>query len=481
LITGYLFIGDDSETIDTLAVLPFVNASHDKDTEYLSDGVTVSLINRLAEYTDLKVMSRHSVARFKDGKEDPLTAGRMMDVKSVVAGQLNLQEEKIIVDVELLKVDDGQQLWGERFERDQKDILTVEHEIVSQIGDKLKVKLLGDKPDQQESDNPIDPVAYDNYLRGRYIMLGTSDDGPARAQEYFRQAIEREPRLAIAYAGLGESYVTQAWLSSKERDGIVPLAKAALNKAMELDPGLCEAHVLAGEIALYFDWDWSAAEAGYRAAMELNPGSDLAHREYSNYLLLMDYPEKAIAEARIAQSLDPLSVYATHQVGYNLLASGKFAEAVIQFRKAIDLNPTWVWGNIKMGMAYALMGDKENAANALKRADELLAGKLGSPLAQDWLAQISYMCGEPNRIHETIGKLKKQAERTYVDPFVFADMFYRLGDLDKTFKYVDQAFEDQSPLMAYLLIERRAAWIKVKDDPRYLSLLKRLNFPKPNL
>jgi serine/threonine-protein kinase len=481
LIIGYLFFTGESEKIDTLAVLPFVNASQDKDTEYLSDGVTVSLINRLAGFSDLKVMSRHSVARFKDGKEDPLTAGRMMDVQAVVAGQLDLRNEKLIVDVELLKVDDGQQLWGERFEGDQKEILTIEHEIVSQIGGRLKIRSPGDKPDQQEDDDSIDPTAYDNYLRGRYIMLGTSDDGPARAQEYFRQAIEREPRLAIAYAGLGESYVTQAWLSSKERDGIVPLAKAALNKAMELDPSLCEAHVLAGEIALYFDWDWSGAEASYRTAIELNPGSDLAHREYSNYLLLMDYPEKAIAEARIAQSLDPLSVYATHQLGYNLLSSGKFAEAVIEFRKAIDLNPTWVWGNIKMGMAYALMGDKEHAYKALQRADELLAGKHGSPLAQDWLAQISYMCGDNNRIHETILRLKKQAERTYVDPFALADMFYRLGNQDKAFKYVDQAFEDKSPLMAYMLIGRRSNWVKAKDDPRYLNLLRRLNFPNVNL
>jgi serine/threonine-protein kinase len=480
-IFGYLFFWEESETINTLAVLPFINASNDADTEYLTDGVTVSLINRLSEFSDLKVMSRHSVARFKDGSEDPLAAGRLMAVKSVLAGQMDLRGEKLIVDVELLKVEDGQQLWGDRFERDRKDILTIEHDIVKRISDKLKIKLVGNKPTNHKDDMLLDPMAYDLYLRGRYIMLGTSDDGPARAQEYFRQAIEREPRLAVAHAGLGESYVNQAWLSSRNRDEVVPLAKAALKKAMDLDAGLSEAHVLAGEIALYFDWDWSAAEAGYRSAIELNPGSDLAHREYSNFLLLMDFPEKAIAEARIAQSLDPLSVYATHQLGWSLLATGRLSEAVIEFRKAINLNPTWVWGNIKMGMAYALMGDQVNATSALKRADELLAGKLPSPLAQDWLAQIAYLCGDANRINETVTRLQSQAELTYVEPFALADIFFRLGDLDKMFEYLEHGFEVRSPLMPVILLERKFIWKKIKDDPRYLSLLKRMDFPNTKL
>ena len=481
IIVGYIFLGGKGGKIDSLAVLPFTNTSKDADTEYLSDGVTSSLINRLAEFSGLKVMSRLSVARFKDGSEDPLAAGRLMGVKSILAGQMDLRGDKLIVEVDLLKVSDGQQLWGERFERDKKDILTIEHDIVDRISDKLKVKLIGDKQANHEDDVSIDPTAYDNYLRGRYIMLGTSDDGPARAQEYFRQAIEREPRLAIAQAGLGESYVDQAWLNSRDRDEIVPLAKAALKKAMDLDPDLCEAHVLAGDIALYFDWDWAAAEQGYRSAMELNPGSDLAHREYANFLLTMDYPEKAIAEARKAQSLDPLSVYATHQLGWSLLAIGRFSEAVVEFRKAIDLNPTWVWGNIKMGMSYALMGDKENASMAMQRADELLAGKHPSPLAQDWLAQIAYMCGDADRINETVKRLQDQEKSTYVDPFVLADIFYRLGDFDKMFQYLEQGFESRSTLMPLILLQGKSDWKKIKDDPRYLSLLKRLNFPNAKL
>jgi tetratricopeptide (TPR) repeat protein len=186
--------------------------------------------------------------------------------------------------------------------------------------------------------------------------------------------------------------------------------------------------------------------------------------------------DKAIAEARIAQTLDPLSVYATHQLGWSLLATGRLSEAVTEFRKAIDLNPTWVWGNIKMGLAYALMGDKENAIGALSRADELLAGNLPSPLAQDWLAQIAYLCGDENRIKETLARLQSQAELTYVEPYAFADIYFRLGEYDKMFEYLEEAFEKRSSLMPVMLLQGKFFWKKIKDDPRYLSLLKRLNF-----
>jgi adenylate cyclase len=480
-LSAYLFYWDKSESIDSLAIIPFVNSSDDDDTEYLCDGVTVSLINQFSEFSDLKVMSRHSVARFKDQSVNPLEAGRMMAVQSVLTGRLDLRGEKLIVDVELLKVDDGQQLWGDRFERNKKDILTIENDIVNRISDKLKIKLTGNKTLKKENHISLDPMAYDLYLRGRYIMLGTSDDGPARAQEYFRQAIEREPRLAIAHAGLGESYVNQAWLNSRNRDEIVPLAKAALEKAIDLDADLSEAYVLAGEIAFYFDWNWAAAEEGYRKAIELNPGSDLAHREYSNFLLAMGDLDRAIAEARIAQSLDPLSVYGTHQLGWSLLATGRLSEAATEFRKAIDLNPTWIWGNIKLGMSLALMGDKENAMEALYRADELLAGRLPSPLAQSWLAQIAYLSGDTLRINETITRLQSQAELTYVEPYALADIYFRLGEYDKMFEYLEQGFEVKSPLMPVLLLDGLFSWKELKNDPRYLSLHERLNFPNPKL
>jgi serine/threonine protein kinase/tetratricopeptide (TPR) repeat protein len=475
---GYFLFFANSGSIDSMAVLPFLNVSGDTNIEYLSDGVTASLINRLSELSNLKVMSRHSVVRFKDNNEGPRVAGRMLGVQAVVAGQLDLLDEKLIVDVELLNVKDGRQLWGDRFERGRTDILTIEGEIVKRISQRLKVKLAGEEELNQIQDDAIDPLAYDLYLRGRYIMLGTSDDGPARAQEFFRQAIEREPRFALAYAGLGESYVIQAWLSSRNRGDMVPLSKAALKKAIKLDATLSEVHILAGEIALYFDWDWIAADASYRRAIELNHGSDLAHREYGNYLLLMGHTEEAIAEARIAQSLDPLSVYASHQLGYSLLTVAKYSEAAAEFRKAIDLNPTWIWGNIKIGLTYALMNDCESATAAMRRADELLAGKPGSPLAQSWRAQIAYQCGDENRIRETLDRLKNKAKTTFVDPIAIADMYASLGESDSLFTYIKKGYDVRTPLMVFMLLESKSLWKEYADDPRFVELINRMNFPE---
>ncbi len=163
------------------------------------------------------------------------------------------------------------------------------------------------------------------------------------------------------------------------------------------------------------------------------------------------------------------------------MATGRLSEAVTEFSKAIDLNPTWIWGNIKKGMACALMGDKENATAALSRADELLAGKLPSPLAQVWLAQIAYMCGDENRISETVTRLESQAELTYVDPYALADIYFRLGDYNKMFQYLEEAFEIHSSLMPFILLDGKFFWKKINNDPRYLSLLKRMNFSNKHI
>ncbi len=474
VVAGVWRARSPSATEASLAVLPFANGGSDPDTEYLSDGVTVGLINQLSELPALKVMSRLSVERFSKGASDPLAAGRLLGVASILTGSLVVRGERLVIDAALLAVSDGHQLWGDRFERGKGDLLTIEREIVGKIGERLRVKL-ANNPDHSAA--AVDPEAYDLYLRGRYVMLGTSDDGPTRAQEFFRRAIEREPRLAIAYAGLGDSYVDQSWLNSKDRGQTVPQAKAALKKAIELDPRLSEAHVLAAQIAQDFDWDWPAAEAAYGKAIELNPGSDLAHREYASYLLIMDRPDAAIAEARTAQSLDPLSVYATHQLAFNLMAAGRLPEAATQFRAAIELNPTWVWGSIKLSLTYALMGDRTKALAAAARADELLGKKAGSPLAQSWLAWTAYLCGDPTRLEQTLARLHDQARTTFVDPAVLAELYYPKRDLDRMFESLERGYDARSPLLVHLGIQGRFLWKDIARDPRYLSLVKRMAYP----
>jgi len=481
LFAGYLgrSIFVPSKAQSAIAVLPFVNTSEDPEAEYLSAGVTESLIGRLSALSGLKVMSNLSVSRFKGSDLDPQAIGRQLGVSTILVGHVDTRASKLVVGVELLNVEDGSQLWGDRFDRENVDILAIERDIVARISDKLRVKLTGDEAESLARTNSIDPEAYSLYLKGRYFLTGTTEDGPVRAQEFFRQALEIEPQFAPAYAGLGDCYVNEAWLSSAARDEMVPKAKAALAKALEFDDALSEAHSLSGDIRMYFDYDWAGAEAEFLRAIELKPGSDLAHRQYSSFLGIVGRQDESIEEARRAQTLDPLSVSATHQVGYNLLCAKRYEEAVAEFRKAVELNPTWIWGNIKQGMSYALMGDHANAERAKARADELLDGSPGSPLAQQWLASIELKAGKPERMKDSLDRLLEQSKTSYVDPFVIALFYHDLGENDRALDYLEEAAEVRSPLNVYLKISETSTLEKISSDPRFVALLKRMDFPAP--
>src|SRR5262249_16587480 len=341
----------------------------------------------------------------------PADIGRALNVAALLDGSIRKAGDRVRISVQLVRASDSSHLWSESYDRTLDDIFAVQDDIAQAVVRELGTTLLGESPDPptrrrsrpdlgtRAGDRTCDPESYDLYLRGRYLF-GAADDGPARAQELFRRAIERSPRFALAYSGLGESYVMQSWLGSRDRDITVSQAKGALAKALALDDQLCEARVLAGQIKLYFDWDWAGAERELRVAIELNPSSDLAYREYGVFLSLIGRFEEALDAARKAQVLDPLSVKATHEVGYELLALGRLDEATAESRKAIDLNPTWIWGNIKLGMTYSRMGEHGKAMECVRRADELMSGAPGTPLSQTWRAAVELAAGDPARVQD---------------------------------------------------------------------------------
>ena len=476
-----------SREIASIAVLPFVNRSALAEDEYFSDGLADELLNRLVKTRGLRVSARASSFHFK-GKNVPLAeVGRALNVTTLLDGSVRKAGDRVRISVQLMRASTGDHLWSETYDRKFDDIFAVQDDIAQSVVTELRATLLGESPDPPSGasshagltaglkEGSCDPESYDLYLRGRYLF-GASVDGPVRAQEMFRHAIERSPRFALAYSGLGESYVAQSWLSSRDRDVTVSQAKGALTKALALDDRLCEARVLAGQIKLYFDWDWAGAESEFRLALELNPGSDLAHREYGSYLSLMGRFDEGLEAARRAQSLDPLSVNATHEVGYQLLALGRLAEAAAEFQKAIDLNPTWTWGNIKLGTTYSLMGEHEKAMACVRRADELMGGSPGTPLTQAWLGAIASVAGDTARAHDTLVRLDEQSRSGYVDPLVLAWIQYALHDHDAMFASLERAHDVRSPLMVFLLQIRRFLWREVAADARYEELIRRMGF-----
>jgi serine/threonine protein kinase/tetratricopeptide (TPR) repeat protein len=476
------------DKVATVAVLPFVNRSASADDEYFSDGLADELLNVLAKIKGLRVSARASSFHFK-GKDLPLgEIGRALNVATVVDGSVRKAGNRIRVSVQLVKVSDGYHLWSETYDRTLEDIFAVQDDIAQSVVKELSGTLLARAQDGPHSrpvrsvttavstERACDPESYDLYLRGRYLF-GASADGPTRAQECFRKALERSPRFAHAYVGLGESYVVQSWLGSRDRETTVAQAKAALAKAHELDGQLCEARVLAGEIKLYFDWDWDGAEHEHRLALALNPGSDLAHREYGCFLSLMGRFEEGLDAARRAQVLDPLSVNATHEVGYQLLALGRSEEAAIEFRKAIDLNPTWIWGNIKLGMSYSRMGEHEKALACVRRADDLMGNGPGTPLTQSWLAGIECYAGKAERARTALARLTETSQTEYVDPFALAWLQDLLGNRDAMFESLERGYHVRAPGMVFLVQARQFLWREAGTDVRYAEMIRRMRFP----
>jgi serine/threonine protein kinase len=478
-----------SENIASIAVLPFVNRSRDEEDEYFSDGLADELIGMLAKIRNLRVSARASSFHFK-GKDVPIAeVGRALNVATLLDGSVRKAGDRVRISVQLVKASNGSHLWSETYDRKFNDVFAVQDDIAQSVVKELRAMLLESDtaPGSSQThtvlttrslERTYDPESYDLYLRGRYLF-GASDDGPVRAQELFRKAIERSPRFALAYSGLGESYVMQAWLGSRDRDITVSQAKGALAKALALDDQLCEARVLAGLIKLYFDWDWVGAEREFRIAIELNPSSDLSHREYGVFLALIGRFEEALDAARRAQILDPLSVKATHEVGYELLALGRLEEAALEFRKAIDLNPTWIWGNIKLGMTFSRMGEHHKALACVRRADELMSGAQGTPLSQAWLAAIELGAGDPTRARNTLTRLMEESRTGYVDPVVIAGLHYELGDQDSMFASLERGYEVRSPMMVFLLQVRRVFWREVAGDARYEALIRQMGFVAP--
>ncbi len=472
----------------SIGVLPFANRSADPADEYFSDGLADELLSVLVKIRGLHVAARASSFHFKGKGATIAEVGKALGVATVLDGSVRKAGDRVRISMQLVDVADGKHLWAESCDRTLDDIFAVQDDIAHSVVKQLRHALLGEADDSEASGlaraevaaargRITDPEAYDLYLRGRHLMTST-DDGAERAQEMFRQAIERAPTFALPYAGLGSVYVLQSWRASRDCSETVAKARAALARARELDPRLCEALVLSAQIKLFFDWDWAGAGDDLRQAIAENPGSDVAHREYAAWLCSMGRTDEGIEAARHAQALDPLSVDATHELGWQLLAGGRLEEAVAEFRRALDLNPGWIWGYIKLGMTYGRMGQAENALGCVRRADALLGGAPGLPLSQAWRATTELLAGDPARARATVARLEDAAQTSFVDPAAIAGLYDALGDVDATFATLERGFALRSPLMASLVAMRPFMWRDIADDPRYASLVERMGFPR---
>jgi TolB-like protein/Flp pilus assembly protein TadD len=402
-------------------VLPFVNASGNPDTEYLTDGITETLINSLSQLQGVRVTARASRFAYKGKDVDPLKAGNDLKVRTVMTGRVTMRGNVLVVQSELIDVTNGSQLWGGQYNRPIADILAVQDEISNEIFEKLRVRITGEEKRRATRRYTDNADAYQLYLKGRFYWNQGTVAGLKQSIEYLQQAITTDPKYALAYAGLADSYLSLGsfWVEA------ISESKAAALKAIELDPTLAEAHVALGHIRLWLDWEWQAAELEFKQGIALNPNSALAHDQYAMYLAAMGRLDEAVSEARRAQTLDALSPIVNTDLGWCLLYAGRGSEAVDQFRKTLEIDPKYVSARWGLGASYAQQRAFKDAVAELKQAVTLSEG---SPLISGHLGYAYGLGGMPADAKSSLAELNTLSARQYVPSTALALVYTGLGD-----------------------------------------------------
>lgn len=455
----------------SLAVLPFVNATKDPKFEYISRGITESLINRLSSVPTLRVMAWTTTFRFKGPSVDPREVGRNLGVRTVLTGKVTQRTGALNVQVELVNVADGSQLWGERYDRHVTDILAVQDEITAEIVKKLRLRLTREEQKALTKRYTENTEAYQLYLKGRYYSDRWTTEGMDRAIAYYNQAIEKDPAYALAHAGLAETYygVSCQFLSPREA---MPKVRDAAMTALAIDETLPEAHTLLGIVRAFYEHDWAGAEVEFSRALDLNFGSALAHQWFGYYLTAIGRKEKAFGELELAQELEPLSGPVNLVLGLSFGMARQYEKAVEQLGKTIQMDPDFWLAHLWLGWAYEQMGRRNEALEELNHAFRLH----GSPYASAYLGYVQALAGKRAEAEMQVHVMEKQSEDKYVSPHHIAIVYVGLGDKDQAFKWLEKAYEHREEILVFLNVD--PTWDSLRADPRLQDLVRRLGLPQ---
>ena len=455
--------------IDSIAVLPFATSGAPADSDYLTDGITETLINGLSQLPGLRVAARSVVFRYKGRDIDPQQVGRDLNVRAVVTGRVSLRGDRLIIQADLMSVADGTQLWGNQYNRGSADLLEVQEDIAGEILDKLRPRLSGEEKKLATRRYTDDAVAYQLYLQGRYHWNKGTIAGYKKAIEYFQQAIAKDPKYALAHAGLADSYLLLGtyWVEALTE------AKAAAEQALRLDPTLSEAHVALGHIKLWLDWDWPAAERQFKEGISLSSSSALAHNQYAMYLATLGRTAEAIVEARRALDLDPLSPIVNSDLGWHLLYSGQHQAAIEQFRKTLEFDNTSVSAHQGLGIAFSEVGQHDEAIAELSRALQLSEN---SPAVMGHLGAAHARRRNRAAAEGVLKDLQTLATREYVPSSAVAVIYAALNDKAHALDWLEKALDEHDFSMAQVNV---APWFKsLRGEDRFQRLLTKLGIPR---
>ena len=459
------------EAIDTLAVLPFADMGGSPDTDYLSDGITESLIDSLSELPNLKVMSRSAVSRYKGKDVDPRTAGRELGVRAVLAGRIMQRGDKLSVSAELVAVDDNSHLWGEQYNRVLADALLVQQEIAHQIAGKLRLRLSNKQMARMEKHQTGNPEAYQLYLKGRFYAAKGTPAGTEKGIDYLHQAVALDPNYALPYAGIAFTYNWASDWIIPPKDAM-PKAKEAARRAVELDDTVAEAHVELGTVASWYDYDWLLAEREYKRALELSPNYAAAHEFYSAYLIMVGRVDEALDEARRAEALDPVSAEISYILGFELYYAHRYDQAVAELRRCLDLDSSYWSADYSLAQTYEQQGRFAEAIAALKTARTIEDSSL---VLNAELVRAYALSGRQALAKQALEELLARSKRSYVSAYIMATVYAAMGEKNQAFAQLQQAYLQRSFFLSLIKVDPELD--SLRHDPRFQDLLRRMNFP----
>jgi serine/threonine-protein kinase len=463
----FLYFAQSSKTvIDSVAVLPFKNMTNDPDADYLSDGISESLINNLSQLPQLKVIAQSSTFKYKGKEIDVQEVARALGVQAIVTGRIVQRGDQLQISVEMVDARDKTQVWGEQYNRKATDLLSVQSEISREIAERLRLKLTNAEQQQLAKRETANPQAYELLLKARFYSLKGGSENRKKSIENLNQAIAIDPAYALAYAELSSAYwglVHDSFLNPKQG---MPKVEAAARRALELDESLAEAHLALAGIKRNA-WDWATAEREYQRAIELNRNLARAHHEYSTYLSLMGQHEQAIAEIQRARELDPLSITVNLGVGARLYFARQYDQAIEALKKTLELDQNYALPYVFLGYNYAAKGMYVEAIAAYQQFIKLSGDDTSVQIS---LGAVYAQAGQREKARVTLKRL--QTTKEYVSPGELAVLYIGLGEREQAFASLEKAYAAHDLQLEYLGVDQ--AFDPLRSDPRFTDLIRRV-------
>ena len=499
---GYRFVAKVTEIVDrglqdgafkSVAVLPLINKNNRQKLEYVCEGITESLIDSLSHIANLRVMSRSTVFRYKRRDLDPQTIGEELRVEIVLVGKVDQESNHLVFDLEMIDAKSGWHLWGGKYKRRISDLVTLPDEIVRQVLPNLQVALTPTAEKQLSGVYAPNSKAYEMYLKGRYFLNQRLVWWTKKATRYFKRAIEEDPGYALAFVGLADSYLLRAMAETDTAREVIPKAKAAVFRALEIDGKLADAHLTKAKILSTYELDWDGAEREFKIAIQLDPFHAHARQHYANFLIKLGYFDEALNEINRAFSLDPLSIAINLTMAKIYYFGRKHTLTIKKARELLEIEPRYTAANGLIGFVYLESGrfaeaieqfeimfhglstDPTEAQAAATEASNKADVTDSDPEALSFLGYTYAVAGERNKALDMLGKLTELRKRKYVQPHHLAVVYLGLGDDDSAFHWFDKAVVDRCAPVTYIKVW--PLFDRLRSDPRYKELLTRLRLP----